>query len=683
MITGRLVGSAGPTAAPVPGAGAYVENVTALRALVGSVELPSVVLVQYDGATPYRGGGVFTWRTDSREDDGRIRFNAGGLGTSGVGWQRVNDVVEGGPPLLRWAGIRTVRVLGSNVTLNGFRVAGAALDYSGPNLQFDAETYTYDDGLNGIGMPTMDATYLKTWVAAFAVESAGQATLAWQPFLRVESWIGGVATYDVREGAMTPSAFVGTPCLICHENGEVSWRVVTITANTANTVTLSDPTLTLTAGDYILPAPAGHSVYRYLGSLLLDWSDGVAGDCEWRNFATSGRQLNSYTGNPFGDLTSLTYQELDFRGYISPLATGVLGNVQVFRLATDGNGCYAYFGHDSADHVIASVGRDRTSAWGDGLSAPMSCVFSQGQKLWAKVDDAASVGRLTIYGWIEETGGANFLHSDGTWPTAWVSLHGTGSPEGVVVATPGVLYHRTDGGAGTTLYVKESGTGDTGWVAYGAPSADEILSGDGPPDGVVDGTRGTLYVDTGTLADAGEATLWVAEQASGNTGWVPCNGDWDHREPANTPNSVAGWNEDGVATVLPLPGYVTLPAHTSEAATSTLVTTTTGAGQLIASTALPTDFRGSYRVELTAAGTGDYGYKKWWFECYVHNEGAATAVVDSGPTDIMAAAESGTTVGAATLAVAASSGAVELSVTPANTNSVRWSAIVRLLGVIE
>lgn len=42
---------------------------------------------------------------------------------------------------------------------------------------------------------------------------------------------------------------------------------------------------------------------------------------------------------------------------------------------------------------------------------------------------------------------------------------GSGSPEGVVTAAVGSIYTRTDGGAGTTLYVKESGTGNTGWVA--------------------------------------------------------------------------------------------------------------------------------------------------------------------------------------------------------------------------
>lgn len=42
---------------------------------------------------------------------------------------------------------------------------------------------------------------------------------------------------------------------------------------------------------------------------------------------------------------------------------------------------------------------------------------------------------------------------------------GSGSPEGVVTADIGSTYRRTNGGAGTSFYVKESGAGNTGWVA--------------------------------------------------------------------------------------------------------------------------------------------------------------------------------------------------------------------------
>ena len=57
--------------------------------------------------------------------------------------------------------------------------------------------------------------------------------------------------------------------------------------------------------------------------------------------------------------------------------------------------------------------------------------------------------------------GAIYLN---TAATAFI-LRGSGTPEGVVTAIVGSLFLRSDGGAGTTLYVKESGTGNTGWVA--------------------------------------------------------------------------------------------------------------------------------------------------------------------------------------------------------------------------
>ena len=42
---------------------------------------------------------------------------------------------------------------------------------------------------------------------------------------------------------------------------------------------------------------------------------------------------------------------------------------------------------------------------------------------------------------------------------------GAGTPEGAVTAPIGSLYLNTSGGASTTLYVKTSGSGNTGWTA--------------------------------------------------------------------------------------------------------------------------------------------------------------------------------------------------------------------------
>ena len=45
----------------------------------------------------------------------------------------------------------------------------------------------------------------------------------------------------------------------------------------------------------------------------------------------------------------------------------------------------------------------------------------------------------------------------------WFS--GMGTPEAAVTAPVGSIFTRTDGGAATSFYVKESGTGNTGWIA--------------------------------------------------------------------------------------------------------------------------------------------------------------------------------------------------------------------------
>ena len=70
-------------------------------------------------------------------------------------------------------------------------------------------------------------------------------------------------------------------------------------------------------------------------------------------------------------------------------------------------------------------------------------------------DSTGQSGQITAGG-----GGTRYF----TNSTAFLGS-GNGSPEGSIAAPIGSLWTRLDGGAGTTLYVKESGTGNTGWVA--------------------------------------------------------------------------------------------------------------------------------------------------------------------------------------------------------------------------
>lgn len=85
-------------------------------------------------------------------------------------------------------------------------------------------------------------------------------------------------------------------------------------------------------------------------------------------------------------------------------------------------------------------------------------VISDGT-LYPNVDNTYDIG--TSSSRAANVYGANFKPGAGT--ALWTSA--AGSPEGVVTANVGSLYTRTDGGPGTTLYVKESGAGNIGWVA--------------------------------------------------------------------------------------------------------------------------------------------------------------------------------------------------------------------------
>lgn len=75
--------------------------------------------------------------------------------------------------------------------------------------------------------------------------------------------------------------------------------------------------------------------------------------------------------------------------------------------------------------------------------------------------DATSATKILV------SGATTFIVQDNIEAVTSIpsTSYGSGSPEGAVTAPIGSTFQRLDGGAGTTLYVKESGTGNTGWVA--------------------------------------------------------------------------------------------------------------------------------------------------------------------------------------------------------------------------
>ena len=78
---------------------------------------------------------------------------------------------------------------------------------------------------------------------------------------------------------------------------------------------------------------------------------------------------------------------------------------------------------------------------------------------------------------------------------------GSGSPNGAVTANVGSVFLRVDGGAGTSLYVKESGTGNTGWTAVSSGSSSSAVLG---ASALVDSGAVPMVSSTpGTLMESG------------------------------------------------------------------------------------------------------------------------------------------------------------------------------------
>lgn len=108
-----------------------------------------------------------------------------------------------------------------------------------------------------------------------------------------------------------------------------------------------------------------------------------------------------------------------------------------------------------------------TGLWENGTTA--QAIYVANTYTSATSYEAAGIrwsSNAAIFGPVKGSGGGSSRNASyHTTETGVNWSSGSGSPEGVLTAPVGSLYTRTDGGASTTLYVKESGTGNTGWIA--------------------------------------------------------------------------------------------------------------------------------------------------------------------------------------------------------------------------
>ena len=166
-----------------------------------------------------------------------------------------------------------------------------------------------------------------------------------------------------------------------------------------------------------------------------------------------------------------------YTGDLRFLTAGLSGSSQIrfwwrqasaYFVLEDGNG-NAFFraGRDTNGGV--SIQSQLGFGASDGAISPDTYLVRTAANTLA-LKNSTTQQKLQVYGtttgskYAELThNGTNMILTDSNSGAIWRT--GAGSPEGSITAPVGSLYTRTDGGASTTLYVKESGSGNTGWVA--------------------------------------------------------------------------------------------------------------------------------------------------------------------------------------------------------------------------
>lgn len=160
------------------------------------------------------------------------------------------------------------------------------------------------------------------------------------------------------------------------------------------------------------------------------------------------------------------------------------GNITALR--TSGGGFQ--LGNSAAGAVIMSVAEDGTMAditkltvspgggyspsyFGKSGGSGVSSFYDFGTQTTIRtsgngllVGNSANGGVILSVSEAGSVGVTNIIVKSAASSTVSISS-GSGSPESVVTAPIGSLFLRTDGGASTTLYVKTTGSGNTGWTA--------------------------------------------------------------------------------------------------------------------------------------------------------------------------------------------------------------------------
>jgi len=154
-----------------------------------------------------------------------------------------------------------------------------------------------------------------------------------------------------------------------------------------------------------------------------------------------------------------------------------------FKLVENWNNAAISFNGFVVDCTASSMLNGFLTSWRKG-GVEQAFVRHDGYAFFNNLESGGTVtgarAEFTNNGYVGISDGTDYTHlrrvasagfkvtnSGGSTYRSFESLYerwGSGTPEGAVTAPIGAVFHRTDGGAGTSFYVKESGAGNTGWV---------------------------------------------------------------------------------------------------------------------------------------------------------------------------------------------------------------------------
>jgi hypothetical protein len=347
-------------------------------------------------------------------------FSYGGVAVTGGNVVSIVDLsqadlqVASGPrDAVVYANATSITVFRNYATMGGFRFRGQYTKGLAPTFAMPSSKTV--STTSGLGAET--AVQPENWYGVFACADNGDsaATIKLMPFLRAGTVAGSVVPLvDAGEGQTAPASttyawtatnnLAGTECLVISENTGWSGRVTTITANSASSITLS-AIGSITASDFLLPAPPGFDHFVYLGSFYFD-------TLEVRNIYDTGDLVKAkmiFNLDPAYQTGSVPAPGavVDFRGYISPLATGLVVDSTCLLSTASAGDYFEYFDPDGGNHIIQTFGTQKNTAGGN-----MSVVFSNAQVpfLYAQTlnfyNDGSLVatrinGQLNVTGWFE------------------------------------------------------------------------------------------------------------------------------------------------------------------------------------------------------------------------------------------------------------------------------------------